>query len=262
MSGTLEITVEVPCVNGCRFCPQGKLRKLYTDDQKSMTYDNFVKILDTVPTDVRVDWSGFCEPFQNRNVSAMMKYAAKKGHPMVLYTTLAGFGLTQLSDLIDVKFDLIMIHIPDEENGYSVEYESNFINALDVFRNVYNENEIQYMAMGKVSDVIKQHIDPVKIQYPTMLSRGSNNLDMDVPKKNGSVRCTIASKDFDHNVVLPNGDVYLCCMDYSLEHKLGNLIETSYDEIVLGEALNGIKYSAENGGDILCRKCEWGGICE
>ena len=25
-----------------------------------------------------------------------------------------------------------------------------------------------------------------------------------------------SKKDFDHNVVLPNGDVYLCCQDYGL----------------------------------------------
>ena len=35
-----------------------------------------------------------------------------------------------------------------------------------------------------------------------------------------------------HNVVLPNGDVSLCCMDYSLEKILGNIIEDSYDDIM------------------------------
>jgi hypothetical protein len=35
-----------------------------------------------------------------------------------------------------------------------------------------------------------------------------------------------------HNVLLPNGDVTLCCMDYSLKHLLGNLYERSYEEII------------------------------
>ena len=35
-----------------------------------------------------------------------------------------------------------------------------------------------------------------------------------------------------HNVVLPNGDVSLCCMDYGLKHIIGNIFEQSYDEVV------------------------------
>ena len=35
-----------------------------------------------------------------------------------------------------------------------------------------------------------------------------------------------------HNVLLPNGDVSLCCMDYGLEHIIGNLYEQSYEDII------------------------------
>jgi hypothetical protein len=35
-----------------------------------------------------------------------------------------------------------------------------------------------------------------------------------------------------HNVLLPNGDVSLCCMDYQLTHILGNLFVQSYDDVV------------------------------
>jgi len=35
-----------------------------------------------------------------------------------------------------------------------------------------------------------------------------------------------------HNVLLPNGDVSLCCMDYGLEQILGNLFESEYDDIM------------------------------
>jgi hypothetical protein len=35
-----------------------------------------------------------------------------------------------------------------------------------------------------------------------------------------------------HNVVLPNGDVSLCCMDYGLKQIIGNLYTQEYDDIV------------------------------
>ena len=35
-----------------------------------------------------------------------------------------------------------------------------------------------------------------------------------------------------HGVLLPNGDMSLCCMDYGLKHIHGNLLTQSYDEII------------------------------
>jgi hypothetical protein len=39
-------------------------------------------------------------------------------------------------------------------------------------------------------------------------------------------------EDLYHNVVLPNGDVSLCCMDYGLKHILGNIYEQEYEDII------------------------------
>ena len=32
--------------------------------------------------------------------------------------------------------------------------------------------------------------------------------------------------------MLPNGDVSLCCMDYSLSYIIGNMFEQEYEEII------------------------------
>lgn len=34
-----------------------------------------------------------------------------------------------------------------------------------------------------------------------------------------------------HPVVMPNGDLYLCCMDYNLDHRLGDLLNQKYEDI-------------------------------
>jgi radical SAM protein with 4Fe4S-binding SPASM domain len=47
------------------------------------------------------------------------------------------------------------------------------------------------------------------------------------PRHEGAVTCSY-TPFYDQNVVLPNGDVYLCCMDYSLKHRMGNLFEQDY----------------------------------
>ena len=52
------------------------------------------------------------------------------------------------------------------------------------------------------------------------------------------------SPAFEQNVMLPNGDVYLCCMDWSLKHKLGNIFQTHFNNL------------DREGQYELCRYCE------
>lgn len=70
-----------------------------------------------------------------------------------------------------------------------------------------------------------------------------------VQSKQGKLICG-KSIDFNQNVMLPNGDVYLCCMDYSLKHKLGNIFETNFNDLTRKSQYK------------LCRTCEFSIICE
>jgi len=75
--------------------------------------------------------------------------------------------------------------------------------------------------------------------------------------KTGKIICK--SNSLHNNVLIPNGDVHLCCMDYGLEAKVGNLLENDYDYLHNGE---GMKYITDRmtddslDGDIICRRCE------
>ncbi|RLD54044.1 MAG: hypothetical protein DRJ05_15390, partial [Bacteroidetes bacterium] len=62
------------------------------------------------------------------------------------------------------------------------------------------------------------------------------------------------------NQLVPNGDVFICCMDWELKYNLGNLLHSDYDSLfqsnTLKEILKGFK---DDNSDILCRYCE---LCE
>ena len=49
-----------------------------------------------------------------------------------------------------------------------------------------------------------------------------------------------SSPFYDRNVLMPNGDVVLCCMDYNLKHVIGNLLTQTYDEVMNGKPLQDI----------------------
>jgi radical SAM protein with 4Fe4S-binding SPASM domain len=50
------------------------------------------------------------------------------------------------------------------------------------------------------------------------------------PKHSTPITCGKTPR-YDQNVVLPNGDVVLCCMDYDNKHVLGNLNTHTIDQI-------------------------------
>ena len=71
---TLEFTTSIPpkgCVIDCAFCPQRTLLNVYKAD-KTMTFENFKKVIDKLPKEVRVTFSGFTEPWLNKR---MYRYA-------------------------------------------------------------------------------------------------------------------------------------------------------------------------------------------
>ena len=199
--------------------------------EKSMTLGRFVQILANVPLDVQIDFTGFCEPFLNPDASQMMIYSITKGYRTVLYTTLQGFNVVDVFRLSGLQFREVFFHEYDGKN-FDKQY---FEIRKDVFRSVV---KAQYWRESKIEGNLK-------------LSRAGNVWDS-TPQK-GKFECGWASKDFSKNVVMPNGDVYLCCMDYGLKHKIGNLLETKYDDL---DRQSIIDLSNQEESDIICRKCE------
>ncbi|WP_420971819.1 phosphonate C-P lyase system protein PhnG [Bradyrhizobium sp. B120] len=71
----------------------------------------------------------------------------------------------------------------------------------------------------------------------------------------GALACT--EKREYRNVLLPNGDVTLCCMDFERRHVLGNLLHDEYEDLIKGPGFRQVA-DRMNGasGSLLCRMCE------
>jgi radical SAM protein with 4Fe4S-binding SPASM domain len=252
---TLEITTVFPCAVSCRICPQDKWKGVYKGKHR-LTFDDFCKLLENIPTEVRLDFSGFSEPFLNRDSSKMMRYAFQKGYQVVLYTTLVGFTANDAETIKDIPFAACTIHLPDDTN-FKVTDEDKWFRSYDLFaRSVEYDNAIYHM--GKLSPRVKKEVH--KICRPPILTR-SNNVDTGVihslPRHKGVIRCAISDNIFNQNVMMPNGDVYLCCMDWSLQHKLGNLFENSYEALHDSEEYHRICKSMHDPAvETICRYCE------
>lgn len=57
------------------------------------------------------------------------------------------------------------------------------------------------------------------------------------------------------NVLLPSGEVVLCCNDYGLKYKLGNLLIDSYKNLFKSENYKKVIKKQTSGEDVICRYC-------
>lgn len=251
MTGHLEITTKIGCKLACKFCPQKTLVTSYQDKSNTLfQLDDFYKVLETVPTSIDIHFSGFSEPFLNPHVPDMLKHVYEKGHKVHIYSTLVGLDDRGVEALKQYTPVFIRVHIADEK-AMKVE-DAKWMAYHDLFLKTGIRGS--YMAMGNVTQAIKNYLDSKGIAYeiPTMLSRGGN-LDFGSYYIEGNLVCGMDR--WHQNVVLPNGDVYACCMDYGLTMPVGNLLKEDYTSI-WNKAEN-YKANTNPPADSICRKCEW-----
>lgn len=253
---TLEITTSLPCINNCKICPQDKLKINYTGTQR-MSFLDFTKLMKTVPKDVRIDFSGFSEPFWNVASSEMMKWAFESGYKVALFTTLIGFSISDVRTLMGVKFEQLVLHIPDDINFVLENGPCTLTSWLEMLYLLKNNHKIDasYYHVGEISPEIRAVL-PDAIKHGALTR--ANNVDSlpSIPRKQGNIGCGQSQNRFDQNVVLPNGDVYLCCMDWSLKHKLGNLFTDDYSSLHKSEGFQRVQAAMTNENmESICRYC-------
>jgi sulfatase maturation enzyme AslB (radical SAM superfamily) len=271
MSNSLEITTMIGCPLMCTYCPQDKIKLSYDDDSsKYMSLGALKKILSTVPISTEIIFAGYSEPWSNPQCSEFLSYVLKQGYFVSVYTTL--YGMTKAdtnvvtSMLLKYKNQIneIWLHLPDNHNNMP-----GWKNTND-WQYAYREfvsriPSLHFMTLSS-SNELHEKITLTKPLADWYLHTRSGNLqvenihnsDVIAEAHNESpITCT-RNKDYHSNVVLPNGDVPLCCMDYSLKHILGNLLYDSYNDILNSEELKTVvKYNREEefSNKTLCRTC-------
>jgi len=262
----LEITTMVGCPLKCTYCPQDQLRGTYGQNEKYLSFENFKLILSKVPQYVRIDFSGMAEPWANPEATSMLAYTLEQNFNVAIYTTLYGIEVEEAERIIALitkhaeQVEFLCLHLPDQNgNMRGFRYSAEFETVLRAFIKLGKSGvlrKFEAMTMDKGGTVHPQLRNLVR-SLPLARSRRlrglfRSRLLRSLPRWSGHTRAgsldtsaignqpveqaprhaTPVSCSFtpfyDHNVLLPNGDVVICCMDYSVKHKIGNLIEGDY----------------------------------
>lgn len=181
----------------------------------------------------------------------MILYAAEKGFPLALYTTLQGATERDYEALKCVKFEVVTIHLPDCEGRSHFKITQEYKELLSKWPcnnyschgeidpgvlpwiNWYNKNLITFMhdRAGNVS--CRPHIS---------INPGQ------------SMHCVTSGKNMDHNVLLPNGEVLMCCMDYGMTGVFGDLFMEEYKDVLNSDTACKMRKTLEC-GESICRHC-------
>ncbi len=265
LRASLAITTNVGCKNSCSYCPQKSIIQAYKKFPAvtSMSFDTFIASIESVPRNVALSFSGFSEPWLNPDCTRMIIYAHKQKFKIRVNTTLIGMQPEDINQLTPVPFIKFVVHLPDNQNLTRIRVDKTYLDNLDLLfkerpMNLvwkFHQSSSELNIHPEVLEVLQRHHAPVQIF-------GLNNRAGKV--KSGTkyihvnkVRVLRECQDFHHNILLPNGDVTLCHMDWSLQHILGNLLAMRYSSIHSSKAYKDLLQAlSQPDADILCRACE------
>lgn len=242
----LEITTHIGCPMNCMDCPQALLVSKYKG-RKMMRFEDYKAAIDKVPKNCRIDFSGMCEPFVNPHCADMILYAAD--HPLALYTTLQGATMEDYEKLKYLHYDVVTIHLPDKDGRSHFKITDEYLEVLSHWE-THN-----YSCHGRIDDrvlpYIKQRtlINYVHDRAGNVECRPHITLPTD-----RMLYCITSERNMDHNVLLPNGEVIMCCMDYGMTGRFGNLFTQSYEEVINSKAANEMRATLDI-GESICRHC-------
>lgn len=252
----LEISTVVGCRMKCDYCPQKLHIKTYTEKTKHtvMTLSDYAQCLAKVPINVDIHFAGMAEPWLNENATDMVLMAHEQGHKIQVYTTCYGMSLSDVYLMKEIPFIYFCLHLPDADGIMKIEVTKEY---LEVLRACLKMHNVTFTCIGKIHPDVERITGFIEDSSMSLISRAGNLKTLAITPKKGHLVCSSMPDKMDHNVLLPNGDVLLCCMDYGNRHVIGNLLEMDYESLfesdVYKEIQEGLK---DDNSKILCRTCE------
>jgi len=260
----LEITPLAGCAVNCKYCPQKPFLDSYykRTSKRQMSFEEFKTCIDKTPNDLNIDFSGFVEPFLSKDAVKMIRYSREIGRKIRLFTTLRGLTLEKYREIEDVDFDMIVLHLPDKMKYASIPVTDEYLELLDLFAAKEKLDGTPYVDLANCqAEPDERAVQVIRNRFPiswSLIDRAGNvDFDEKIESAHEQKGCIFCGRTagINHNVLLPNGDVVLCCMDFGMKHVLGNLLKDSYEDIIRSEEMRNIKYAMKHEGNCLCRNC-------
>jgi hypothetical protein len=232
-----------------------------------MPWKTFEVCLGRLPVEVDIHFSGYSEPWLHPECTRMVLSGHAAQHRIAVFTTATGMRPEDVPQLARIPFKRFSVHLPDADGLMRDPIDDRYLSTLAALRDAEIRN-IEFFSVGPPHPDVLAVIDDV-VDTRLLTSRAGNLPNLDVfglvtvglsvgHRRNPSSPIVCRKDRIFRNVLLPSGHVALCCMDYGLEHVLGNLLESDYDSLHRSEQfLRVLNESTVGGNNILCGRCEY-----
>jgi radical SAM protein with 4Fe4S-binding SPASM domain len=279
----VAITMEVSsvCNLHCVFCPVGNGQVV----KGLMTLENHNKIIDLLPKTIKeLRYSYRGDPTLNKDFVKMIKYAHFRGFKTLVSTNGMLIG-EFIDELVESGLDRIFFAVDGATQevqsryriGSDLEKIKNNIKSLTLARDksvgkfpkeivlqavVSRHNEEQIEQLQNMARDLRMD----KIKFKTMAVnlggeyiQGKSNQEQFLPKNKEFWRKgydILLCPTLGETVVLYNGDISICCSDFSGKYIMGNILkEGSFEKVVYGKKYNQVRRGIIKKSLPICKDC-------
>lgn len=241
----LEITPVIGCRVNCRFCPQNLLINTYFAKDKNrkrvMTTDDFEIFLKHTPDNCGIMFAGMAEPFLNPECTKLLQMSCDAGRAVRLYTTLEGAIDRDIDVILNLPLQFVGLHVADKKGYAHITVSEQYYRSAEKLINAKKVNSEESFvdditAQAEPDERIKQLCEG-RFEIITSVQDRAGNLEGDEVEKRDyrltteKFLCCYCGPEVNNHVVLPDGTLLLCQMDYGMKHVMGNLLVNTFDEL-------------------------------
>lgn len=186
-----------------------------------------------------------------------MLYANENGYKLNLYTTLVGASIQKLQAIQNIPFDCVTVHLPWIFSSKKNKIPETYLQLLKEAGRLFVAKNIKFVYAEEIPQNVREALVDFSLEELNLIDRAGNLKGNGITyNKRGKLGCYSCGDDYSHNVLLPDGRVALCCMDYNLNHVIGDLSKDSYSVIRQSKALSNVKKaSIDETMPLICRSC-------
>lgn len=257
MGAFLEVTTIIGCPNQCEYCPQDLFLSKYKSEKRELSLEDFKTAVGKLPPDSTIAFAGFSEPVLASNFIDMLLYVHEKKMRLMLLTTLVGLSIDAYDIIRHLEFDHLSIHLPDKASKTVINITDEYLELLEyVVKNPPKGTFLLCEHSLPLHDKIAHLIDDSLLLNIHDRSGNVETKDEILHCHHiGNIKCGHRFLDGNSGILLPNGDIELCCSSWGLEATLGNILTQSWEEIMDSPVYHKVCKGNQNGEETICRKC-------
>lgn len=236
---SIELNVKVGCPVACLYCPQDKFVKSDFGSKRLLQIDDLKKILNNLTSNevkAEVFFAAMSEPFSHKDCVELIEecHNNKLITRVVIFTT--GYHLSEekierLSCLEKLK---VNFHIGKKETMPN--FDNNIWSKFKIIKKMLPNSDFINVGFEKNIELEKHLKDQeIELKFQPIISRAGNLSvvgDQSISQifTKNPVTCPRVN-NIKRPVILPDGTALACANDYSCELKIGNLLNSKWEDL-------------------------------